>query len=168
ARTVTRRARCGKPVAVVVFDLAGFKAINDSFGHDTGDAALVAVAKRLSAAPVVAGCVRLGGDEFAAVLAPRRNMDWKIVLDVFSRRLCLPMFTNDGAVDIRVRLGAAVATRADRDLPRLLTAADAVMYAARRDEQTLGVVHGSAAYLSRPRSRARDDQDAELVQTVTV
>jgi diguanylate cyclase (GGDEF)-like protein len=58
----------GPPFALVVFDLDGFKAYNDSFGHLAGDALLARVAGRLAA--VVEGdgrAYRLGGDEFCVL-----------------------------------------------------------------------------------------------------
>jgi two-component system, sensor histidine kinase LadS len=64
-----RDRRQGQPTCVMCVDLDRLKAINDRFGHDRGDAALVTVAEALSG-----GCrrddvvARLGGDEFAVVL----------------------------------------------------------------------------------------------------
>ncbi len=63
-------ARYGAPAALVYFDLDGFKAVNDRYGHAAGDAVLEAVAQGLldnvRESDVVA---RLGGDEFAVLLA---------------------------------------------------------------------------------------------------
>jgi diguanylate cyclase (GGDEF)-like protein len=63
--------RMGHPATLVLFDLDGFKAINDDLGHDVGDQALVdfarALLKTFRESDVVA---RLGGDEFCALLSP--------------------------------------------------------------------------------------------------
>jgi len=63
--------RMGHPATLVLFDLDGFKAINDDLGHDIGDQALVdfarALLKTFRESDVVA---RLGGDEFCALLSP--------------------------------------------------------------------------------------------------
>lgn len=71
-----RNRRQGKPTCVMCVDLDRLKAINDRFGHDRGDAALVAVSNALShgcrAEDVVA---RLGGDEFAVVLPNTFGVD---------------------------------------------------------------------------------------------
>ena len=62
------RTNEAQPLALYLLDLDGFKAVNDSFGHATGDALLVAVAQRLRAALRGNDCVaRLGGDEFVVV-----------------------------------------------------------------------------------------------------
>jgi diguanylate cyclase (GGDEF)-like protein len=61
------------PLTLVVFDLDGFKAYNDSFGHSAGDALLARVAGRLAEAVEGSGrAYRLGGDEFC-VLGPAAN-----------------------------------------------------------------------------------------------
>lgn len=62
--------RYSSPASVAVFDLDGFKAVNDRFGHGAGDQALKAVAKRLQDNVRDSDVVgRLGGDAFAVVLA---------------------------------------------------------------------------------------------------
>lgn len=61
--------RYGMPASLIYFDLDGFKAVNDRYGHAAGDAALQAVAARLAARVRETDLLgRLGGDEFAVVL----------------------------------------------------------------------------------------------------
>jgi diguanylate cyclase (GGDEF)-like protein len=64
------RARRGEKIALLLIDFDKFKQINDSFGHDAGDAFLIEGSVRLQAAIRSCDCVaRLGGDEFAILLS---------------------------------------------------------------------------------------------------
>ena len=61
---------------MVYVDLDGFKAVNDSHGHDQGDALLVTVARRMrDALRLEDSLARIGGDEFVAVLGDMRGPD---------------------------------------------------------------------------------------------
>jgi two-component system cell cycle response regulator len=67
-------ARVERPLGVVIFDLNGFKAYNDRFGHPAGDALLIRLSHRLQAALAGDGIAyRMGGDEFCVLLAPART-----------------------------------------------------------------------------------------------
>ncbi len=66
-----RRSRSAEGAAVIYLDLDNFKEINDRLGHAAGDAVLIEVGRRLTAAVRVGDVVaRVGGDEFAALLEP--------------------------------------------------------------------------------------------------
>ena len=82
-QAMERADRRKQLVAVVCFDLDAFKAINDGYGHSSGDALLTALAFRMKRALGEGDTLaRLGGDEFAAVM-----------LDLPNRDACLPTLT---------------------------------------------------------------------------
>jgi diguanylate cyclase (GGDEF)-like protein len=69
-RVATFAQRYGSAASLIYFDLDGFKAVNDRYGHAAGDKALQAVAQRLAANVRESDVVgRLGGDEFGVILA---------------------------------------------------------------------------------------------------
>ena len=68
-RVLAFTQRYGGPASLIYFDLDGFKAVNDRYGHAAGDTALTAVAERLADNVRESDIVgRLGGDEFAVIL----------------------------------------------------------------------------------------------------
>lgn len=117
--------------ALLYCDLDGFKAINDTRGHDVGDAVLRAVANRLTDAmrgdDVIA---RVGGDEFI-VLAQADETQATHLERRIRDRLAPPIVDDTGAaLDVGVSLGMATATTA-QGVRHLLTEAD---HAMRRDK----------------------------------
>src|SRR3954453_554707 len=69
-----RSARYGHPLALALFDLNGFKGINDQLGHPAGDAVLEGVAKAIDSSRLTDDAFRIGGDEFA-LLMPETNLE---------------------------------------------------------------------------------------------
>ncbi|MDV6374618.1 sensor domain-containing diguanylate cyclase [Deinococcus sp. ZS9-10] len=71
-----RRATVPAELAVMIFDLDGFKTINDTYGHPVGDAVLNAISARLLAAVRMGDTLaRLGGDEFVLIIAGRSRSE---------------------------------------------------------------------------------------------
>ena len=101
-------------VAVLLLDLDGFKAVNDSMGHAAGDALLAEVAARLLNA--TRGCdtvARLGGDEFAVLLdGVRHDGDTSVVADRIVASIAAPFGIGDRAPRIGVSVGIARASTA--------------------------------------------------------
>jgi diguanylate cyclase (GGDEF)-like protein len=69
-----RSARYGHPLALSLFDLDGFKAVNDRYGHPAGDEVLKGVAKVIDSSRLTDDAFRIGGDEFA-VLMPETTLE---------------------------------------------------------------------------------------------
>jgi two-component system cell cycle response regulator len=69
ARDLRRQARARGPLALIMLDLNGLKAVNDAHGHQAGDDRLRVLADALSETFRDGDCAyRVGGDEFAAIL----------------------------------------------------------------------------------------------------
>lgn len=125
--------RPGDRVAVMIIDLDGFKDVNDTLGHQTGDSILGEVAKRLS--PLGRGgdvVARLGGDEFA-VLVSRAPSDEQIgyLANELITSVHEPVAVEDLLLDVRASLGVAVFPQHSQDGSSLLRQADIAMYAAK-------------------------------------
>jgi len=143
SRELARAERLTSEVALIVMDVDGFKAINDTYGHNVGDAALreISAALRTTLRPYDL-CVRFAGDEFIVVLsncsreaaeAKRREFQaclGDIVLTVAPGRVAR----------LAVSAGAAVFPHDGATYDALLTSADRRMYldkASRRGEMRM-------------------------------
>lgn len=130
-------AGSGQPFALLFIDLDGFKAVNDTHGHAAGDAVLVEVADRLTAAVRPLDSVaRFGGDEFAVLLVDTETPE--VVADRIMADLAQPIALTDGSVTIGCSIGltrGGEGSTADD----LLRDADSAMYRAKQSGK--GSVH---------------------------
>ncbi|MET7874932.1 diguanylate cyclase CdgB [Streptomyces cyaneofuscatus] len=121
-----------KGLAVLFCDLDGFKSINDRFGHHTGDAVLIEVARRLSTCVRDGDTVaRLGGDEFV-VLADGLGAADAADLAVRLRNAIIPPIRVDGRA---VRVGASFGigwAECGMSVEEVLRSADQRMYVEKR------------------------------------
>ncbi|MER6590036.1 GGDEF domain-containing protein [Micromonospora chalcea] len=154
---LTRATRADAPFGLVLLDLDGFKAVNDTFGHEAGNDVLTEVGRRLAAlrGPVRLAA-RLSGDEFALLVdggpddvAAAARAAWRAV-----GRHSVDL----GAHTLTLRASVGHTSAALGVSPRaLLHQADTAMYQAK---QSGAGVHGATATNSRtgppPGSRPRD------------
>ncbi|MFG1371592.1 diguanylate cyclase [Xanthobacter oligotrophicus] len=125
----------GGPFAVLYLDLDGFKAINDTHGHDTGDGLLQGVANRLQACLRDGDTLaRLGGDEFAVILkSVRTEAEAEPVVARIIDHVGAPYGAEgDPELKISVSVGIALYPQTGRTPRALLQAADRAMYEAKR------------------------------------
>ena len=154
---VARAARTGIPLSVLMIDLDGFKQINDQYGHSQGDRVLRGVAHALKQHVRTNDIVaRYGGDEFVVLMPDTPGADAAIVAERVAagvRERSHPI--SDG---VEVSVGASVGLSVyptDATTPaRLLAAADAGMYRAKRARRVArpGGPHESPV-LETPRGR---------------
>ncbi|MEV4348879.1 GGDEF domain-containing protein [Actinoplanes sp. NPDC049596] len=119
--------------AVLLLDLNGFKAVNDSLGHAAGDVLLIEVARRLTGLLRESDTVaRLGGDEFVVLLDGLHEPGAeRVVRDAIATRLCEPYLIDGEQVEVGVSIGVALSGDGSTDPDRLLREADAAMYRAK-------------------------------------
>jgi diguanylate cyclase (GGDEF)-like protein/PAS domain S-box-containing protein len=123
----------GAALAMLFIDLDGFKTINDTFGHATGDALLKAAAARLHQALRNADLFgRFNGDEFIVVLRDLADPeDAGHVARKLIASLAEPLQRGDTTLKVGASVGIAMLDDEHGDFDTLLRAADAAMYAAK-------------------------------------
>lgn len=119
--------------ALLLIDLDKFKYINDSYGHDAGDAVLIAVKEKLKLATRAVDVVaRLGGDEFAILLDGPGSVDSIQLVGERIIKMCAdPILFGDLQFTITVSIGAAIFDFHGTTQTALYKAADLALYEAK-------------------------------------
>ncbi|WP_246152430.1 bifunctional diguanylate cyclase/phosphodiesterase [Sphingomonas montanisoli] len=159
-----RRAEAGhSKVALVVIDLDGFKEINDTYGHATGDRILGSLGHRMSAmlgdGQVFA---RFGGDEFAASYSFDDETELTTFLDQLRQVLDTPVEANGLEIKPSACLGVALFPDDGSDREQVLSNADLAMYRAKATHgvQLCQYEYGMDEVARKRRSMAADLRDA--------
>jgi len=132
-RSIAAARRHGMPLAMMIIDVDHFKRINDEFGHEGGDGALIETVRRIRDSLRTEDLVgRLGGEEFVAVMP---STDGQSALAAAERIRSsfseAPMRIGGGDITITVSVGVAVLDAQDQQYSHLLRRADRAMYAAK-------------------------------------
>jgi diguanylate cyclase (GGDEF)-like protein len=122
--------RYEKKIAVFYMDVDHFKKINDTLGHDAGDALLKEVANRIKA------CVResdtpsrFGGDEFVVLQNDVKNEDdVKVLAQKINHCMEQPFYLNNQPEKITISIGAAILTDKNTTSEMLISQADQALY----------------------------------------
>src|SRR5262249_52885650 len=133
-RLLKRTRLADQPVALLMFDLDHFKAINDKFGHGTGDEVLVAFG-RLATSHLRPNDLfgRIGGEEFATLLPDTTRQDAIGLAERIRAAVeASPHPLGEHAIRTTVSVGVASLNEAVIDLAGLLTAADQALYRAKK------------------------------------
>ncbi|WP_067496535.1 bifunctional diguanylate cyclase/phosphodiesterase [Actinoplanes sp. TFC3] len=146
--------------AVLLFDLDGFKEVNDRYGHATGDQLLRTAAERLNANVRANDTVsRLGGDEFV-VLLPRLVDDQiaDTVANRILRDLAQPLVIDDVVLTIPASAGIAITRGTGAQLDDVMREADLALYQAKADGR--GVARRfDPAQFAEAEARRREEAD---------
>ena len=132
-QALARAHRHERPVAILLFDIDGFRSINDAFGYAAGDRILSTIAARLTS--TLRGgdtAARLGADEFALLLEDMaEESNFVQISDRVSQVLSRPITVDQRDLTVMMCTGIAQATP-DDDADTLLRNADAALAAAKR------------------------------------
>ncbi|WP_313274012.1 EAL domain-containing protein [Stenotrophomonas sp.] len=131
-QSLSRAERNGTRFAVMFMDLDGFKQVNDAYGHQTGDALLVAVAERtrqlLRPDDVLA---RLGGDEFVLVVGIDNGEDIAALASRIIQTIGHEPLLPDHELQVTASIGIAICPDHAASERQLMAFADAAMYQAK-------------------------------------
>jgi diguanylate cyclase (GGDEF)-like protein/PAS domain S-box-containing protein len=151
----------GDPTAIALFDLDGFKDVNDTLGHSTGDQLLIEVGQRLVEVAGEQGQVcRLGGDEFIVIMPGCGNpIVVGELVGTMLKRLTEPFNIGDHVLHVGASAGVAIAPNDGRNVDELIANADLALYQAKSA--------GRRAYrffmpVLRAQAQARRSLDLEL------
>lgn len=134
SRIRTFAQRYGSPASLVYFDLDGFKAVNDRYGHAAGDACLCAVAERLVAHVRESDIVgRMGGDEFAVILVQADQPTAEAKAKALAHAIeATPIRFGEWTAPLHISYGVREITP-DLEAEALVAAADTAMFARKRE-----------------------------------
>lgn len=127
-----RKHPAGKPLTLISLDLDHFKEVNDRFGHQTGDAALLILAEVLRQSFADAMTVRMGGDEFlVAMTGPISREKAEQRLTSFMKKLIHIYQKDNSLCHLTISAGIAFSVQGDVPVDVLLHQSDEALYAAK-------------------------------------
>ncbi|MEH1816906.1 MAG: CHASE2 domain-containing protein [Nostoc sp.] len=121
-------------LGLLFIDLDGFKQVNDTLGHETGDRLLMTIAERLSNSLRASDTVsRLGGDEFTVILRaiPNVQIAAKVAEKILSS-ITKPIVLDSYTIQVSASIGISVYPYNSQDSETLMKQADTAMYRAKR------------------------------------
>ncbi|MDD4910879.1 MAG: diguanylate cyclase [Sideroxydans sp.] len=132
-QAIARAKRNKESVAVLFLDLDGFKKINDTLGHNIGDALLIETAKRIKKCIRESDTVaRMGGDEFTAILCDVGTGNGKeIVAQKILDAIRAPYQLHEQTCSVGVSIGIALYPDSSGNAEELVKVADTAMYLAK-------------------------------------
>jgi diguanylate cyclase (GGDEF)-like protein len=134
AQETARARRSDSPFGVLLFDLDGFKKVNDTWGHAAGDRVLAMVGERVRRCVRASDTVgRLGGDEFLAIL-PQTTVEGALgVAEKVREALSEPYPLEQAVAHLSTSIGVGMYPDHGADSESLQRAADAALYRAKRE-----------------------------------
>jgi diguanylate cyclase (GGDEF)-like protein/PAS domain S-box-containing protein len=126
--------RRNQSLAVAFMDLDGFKAVNDTYGHNVGDELLISVSHHMKEALREGDTLaRIGGDEFIAVMVDLENSeDSKPVLKRLLEAASNPVTVGNVVMQVSASIGVTLFPQDGVDAEQLMRHADQAMYVAKQ------------------------------------
>ncbi|CAB3796274.1 hypothetical protein LMG28614_04334 [Paraburkholderia ultramafica] len=149
-RTKIGALRQDQLFAVLLIDLDGFKAINDSLGHAAGDQILQEAALRLREILPSGDLVgRLAGDEFVAISDGTGQLrDVRVLADRIVKTLARPFVLSEALVHIGASVGVSLYPEHAKTGPQLLICADRALYAVKRSGKSAFAIFDTERHVS--------------------
>jgi diguanylate cyclase (GGDEF)-like protein/PAS domain S-box-containing protein len=125
--------RDGTPASVLYIDLDGFKGVNDTLGHSTGDSLLTLIAKRMKARLRASDIIaRLGGDEFVVFLQKTNPEQARLAAKALIEEINQPCAIGTRKLKVGASIGLAHYPGDGAEMDSLLARADKALYEAKR------------------------------------
>lgn len=133
-KTLQKAKENNENIAIFYIDLDGFKDINDTYGHETGDILLKFAGQRISCVFKERGFIgRIGGDEFLGFVPNLADQNEALELaDALIEKFNKPFFIHEHKIDMTASIGICFYPESGEDMRTLLRNADAAMYEAKR------------------------------------
>jgi len=133
-------------VGLLLLDLDGFKAVNDSLGHDAGDVVLREAADRIRHSVRESDIVsRLGGDEFTVTIPKLDDAaQTQVIAEKIIRDLQKPIFVSDVEVGISASVGIAIGQVGQIGCDELIKQADIALYSAKQTGRSKSIIYTDA------------------------
>jgi len=154
-------------IAALLFDLDHFKAINDRYGHQTGDIVLAEFARiGRQFVPRSGAFGRMGGEEFTAFILVDDQAEAEAIAETIRADFCrVPLLAGRSLVPATVSIGLALMPRDAANWDRLVSAADRALYAAKRAGRNCTIVF-SETEAAMATDTPPDPNGGELVPTL--
>jgi diguanylate cyclase (GGDEF)-like protein len=138
-RTLNEADRFNQPVSLVLVDIDHFKKVNDTWGHEAGDAVLKHVARILQeGVRAVDICVRYGGEEIAMLMAQTDSLRAVEVAERLRSRIAATVIRHAGAeIAVTASFGVATYPETVKVRDQLFPSADKALYIAKHDGRNL-------------------------------
>jgi diguanylate cyclase (GGDEF)-like protein len=150
-KAISRLSASESPVSALMIDIDFFKNVNDGFGHEFGDAALVHLAKILQNMALVQRFIvgRQGGEKFVVLLPGRKALEATSIAERLRYACCkTPVNCKGRSTSIAVSIGVS-SQEPSVSLADLISQADSALYRAKRSGRNRVILHRSDVDLER-------------------